>query len=96
MKNINNNVALISIIPDCEQLIIKCARVSSDKPDDTSTGLLKYLIKHQHWSPFQMGFVVISIKCPRDMSRQILRHTSFGFQEFSQRYKKVKPQPILR
>ena len=83
-------------MPDCEELIVTCARVSSNKPNDTSTGLIKYLIKHQHWSPFQMGFMVISIECPRDITRQILRHTSFGFQEFSQRYQKVIPEPTLR
>lgn len=92
----NLGVSLVSIIPDCEQVILKCARVSSNNPESKSTALLKYLIKNQHWSPFQMGFMVISITCSRDISRQILRHSSFGFQEFSQRYQNVDPNPILR
>ena len=66
-----------------------CARVSN--PDnqmnkDTSERLLKYLIKHKHWSPFEMVSACLEIKTTRDIARQILRHRSFSFQEFSQRY----------
>ena len=71
------------------ELIAFCARVSN--PDnqmnkDTSERLLKYLIKHKHWSPFEMVSACLEIKTTRDIARQILRHRSFSFQEFSQRY----------
>lgn len=71
-----------------EQLIAYCARVSNpanqDNPD--SEKLLKYLVKHKHWSPFEMVHLVMEINTTRDIARQILRHRSFSFQEFSQRY----------
>ena len=72
-----------------EDLIAYCARVSNpDNQDnyDTSEKLLRYLIKHKHWSPFEMASACLSIETTRDISRQILRHRSFSFQEFSQRY----------
>ena len=53
---------------------------------ETSAGLIKYLIRHKHWSPFEMVSACLEIKTTRDMARQILRHRSFSFQEFSQRY----------
>lgn len=71
-----------------EQLIAYCARVSNpanqDNPD--SEKLLKYLVKNRHWSPFEMVHVIMEIQTTRDIGRQILRHRSFSFQEFSQRY----------
>jgi len=74
-----------------EQLIAYCARVSNpanqDNPD--SERLLKYLVKNKHWSPFEMVHVVMEIETTRDIARQILRHRSFSFQEFSQRYAAV-------
>ena len=74
-----------------EQLIAYCARVSNpanqDNPD--SERLLKYLVKHKHWSPFEMVHVIMEINTTRDIARQILRHRSFSFQEFSQRYAAV-------
>ena len=74
-----------------EQLIAYCARVSNpanqDNPD--SEKLLKYLVKNKHWSPFEMVHVVMEIITTRDIARQILRHRSFSFQEFSQRYAAV-------
>lgn len=76
-------------IEDVQELIAYCARVSN--PDnqintETSEKLLRYLIKHQHWSPLEMAHVTMEIKTTRDIARQILRHRSFAFQEFSQRY----------
>lgn len=64
------------------------ARVSnvSAKPGDPSDRLINYLIKHNHWSPFEMVNACVRIDCPRDISRQVLRHRSFSFQEFSGRY----------
>jgi thymidylate synthase (FAD) len=74
-----------------ESFIAYCARVSNpanqDNPD--SEKLLKYLVKHKHWSPFEMVHVVMEIQTTRDIGRQILRHRSFSFQEFSQRYAQV-------
>ena len=72
-----------------QEMVAFCARVSN--PDnqmnnDTSTGLIKYLIKHKHSSPFEMVSACLEIKTTRDIARQILRHRSFSFQEFSQRY----------
>ena len=74
-----------------EQSIAYCARVSNpanqDNPD--SERLLKYLVKNKHWSPFEMVHVIMEIQTTRDIGRQILRHRSFSFQEFSQRYAAV-------
>lgn len=74
-----------------ESFIAYCARVSNpanqDNPD--SEKLLKYLVKHKHWSPFEMVHIVMEINTTRDIARQILRHRSFSFQEFSQRYANV-------
>jgi thymidylate synthase (FAD) len=75
-----------------EGLIAYCARVSNpanqDNPD--SERLLKYLVKNKHWSPFEMVHIVMEIQTTRDIGRQILRHRSFSFQEFSQRYAEVQ------
>jgi thymidylate synthase (FAD) len=72
-----------------EDLIAHMARVSNPKSQENpenSERLIRYLIKHQHWSPFEMVNVCMEINCTRDIARQILRHRSFTFQEFSQRY----------
>jgi len=72
-----------------ENLISYCARVSNPENQtkyNTSEKLLKYLIVHKHWSPFEMVNVVMEVETTRDIARQILRHRSFSFQEFSQRY----------
>lgn len=71
------------------ELIAYCARVSNPDNqwnDETAPKLLSYLLKHKHWSPFEMVNVVLEINTTRDIARQILRHRSFSFQEFSQRY----------
>ena len=76
-------------IKSCQDLIAYCARVSNPSGQEntaTNEKLLKYLIKHQHWSPFEMASACIEINTTRDIARQILRHRSFSFQEFSQRY----------
>jgi thymidylate synthase (FAD) len=81
-----------------EQLIAYCARVSNpanqDNPD--SERLLKYLVKNKHWSPFEMVHVIMEIQTTRDIGRQILRHRSFSFQEFSQRYAAVQEMSVPR
>ncbi len=74
---------------DPQELIAYCARVSNPNNQnnkDTSDKLISYLIKHQHWSPLEMVNACIEIETTRDIARQILRHRSFSFQEFSQRY----------
>lgn len=76
-------------ITNCQDLIAFCARVSNPSNQlnkDTNEKLIKYLIKHKHWSPLEMVSACIEITTTRDIARQILRHRSFAFQEFSQRY----------
>ena len=76
-------------IEDAQELIAYCARVSNPANQlntDTSEKLIRYLIRHQHWSPLEMVSACIEITTTRDIARQILRHRSFSFQEFSQRY----------
>jgi len=92
----NMNVNLIGItkpnidgVKTPEEFIVYCARVSNPSNQNTNEGsdkLVRYLIKHQHWSPMEMVSVVMEITTTRDIARQILRHRSFSFQEFSQRY----------
>jgi thymidylate synthase (FAD) len=80
---------LIWITPAAEHQIEYCARVSNPKGQqtlDTTGKLLRYLVKHKHWSPFEMASACFEINTTRDISAQILRHSSFSFQEFSQRY----------
>ncbi len=74
---------------DVQDLVAFCARVSNPANQyntETSEKLIKYLIKHQHWSPLEMVSACVEIETTRDIARQILRHRSFSFQEFSQRY----------
>lgn len=76
-------------VENVEQFIAYVARVSNPSNQDnnaTATKLLKYLVKNKHWSPFEMASMVVEINTTRDIARQILRHRSFSFQEFSQRY----------
>jgi thymidylate synthase (FAD) len=82
------NVKLISVTPDAEKLMAYCARVSNPKGQDNDNyaKLLKYCIDHQHWSIFEHGFMTVEINTTRGLAAQILRHRSFTFQEFSQRY----------
>ena len=76
-------------ITDAQELIAYCARVSNPSNQfntETSEKLIRYLVKHQHWSPLEMVSACVEITTTRDIARQILRHRSFSFQEFSQRY----------
>lgn len=86
-----STVSFVSVTPKAEELIAYCARVSNpdnqDNPD--SEKLIRYLIKHNHWSPFELAHVVLEINTTRSIAAQILRHRSFSFQEFSQRYADV-------
>jgi thymidylate synthase (FAD) len=77
------------LVPDLQDLVAYCARVSNPSNQlntETSERLIRYLIKHQHWSPLEMVSACMEITTTRDIARQILRHRSFSFQEFSQRY----------
>jgi thymidylate synthase (FAD) len=76
-------------LPNLQDLVSYCARVSNpsnQSNSETSERLIKYLIKHKHWSPLEMVSVCIEVETTRDIARQLLRHRSFSFQEFSQRY----------
>jgi flavin-dependent thymidylate synthase len=80
-------------LTDLQELIAFCAKVSNPAAQinsETSERLIKYLIKHQHWSPLEMVNAVIEIETTRDIAHQIVRHRSFAFQEFSQRYANPK------
>ena len=86
-----HNVELVHVTPDAESLIAYMARVSNPnaKQGDPSAKLIKYLIDHKHWSPFEMVNMCVQIETTRSVAAQILRHRSFSFQEFSQRYAQV-------
>ena len=97
-------VKFVSATPDAEKHMAYCARVSnpSNQNSDSFSGLLKYCIKHQHWSIFEQAFLTVEINTTRGIAAQILRHRSFTYQEFSQRYadtnllNKTIPLPELR
>ena len=84
----NKDINLISVTPDAEQHMAYVARVSNPKNQDNDkfAGLLKYCITHGHWSVFEQAFMTIEINTTRGIAAQILRHRSFTYQEFSQRY----------
>ena len=84
----DNNVKLVSVTPDAEKLMAYVARVSNPKNQDNDkfAGLLKYCIKHGHWSVFEQAFMTAEINTTKGLAAQILRHRSFTYQEFSQRY----------
>ena len=91
-------VRLVWVTPEAEKVISYCARVSNPANQenyDTAPKLLAYLIKNKHWSPFEMASMCLEIETTRDIGRQILRHRSFSFQEFSQRYAEVNPNMFL-
>lgn len=82
-------VSLVTVTPEAEELVVYMARVSNPNNQSNNQGsqrLIKYLIDHKHWSPFEMVHMVLEINTTRAISAQILRHRSFSFQEFSQRY----------
>lgn len=93
-----NLVELLSVTPGAEEVITYCARVSAPQNQlkfDTSAKLINYLLKHKHWSPFEMGTLTLQVKTSRGVSPQILRHRSFVFQEFSQRYSAVDETGLI-
>ena len=89
---------LVHCTEDGDYLISYMARVSNpsnQSSTETSPKLIKYLIKHKHWSPFEMVNMCVEISTTRSIAQQILRHRSFSFQEFSQRYAQVLDQPVI-
>ena len=100
----SKEVKLISVTPDAEKHMAYCARVSNpaNQENDNFSGLLKYCINHQHWSIFEQATMTLEINTTRGIAAQILRHRSFTYQEFSQRYAdssllgKTIPLPELR
>lgn len=84
-------VKLMWVTPEADKMIGYLARVSNPKatPEDPADKLIVYLLRNQHWSPFEMANMCVEINTSRDIARQILRHRSFSFQEFSQRYAEV-------
>lgn len=90
------------VIDECTQagdLLAYCARASNPANQankETAPRLLAYLVRNRHWSPFEMASMTLQIDTTRDIARQILRHRSFSFQEFSQRYAAVVEPPVLR
>ena len=84
-------VSLVSVTPKAEENIVYIARVSSKREDKKSkpVGLLNYLIKHKHWSPFEHSHLSVEIETSKAIGIQLIRHRSFTFQEFSQRYQNV-------
>lgn len=92
MERETHTARFVSITPDAEKQIVYMARVSNPSNQDnleTAPRLIKYLIKHKHWSPFEMASMQVEIETTRAIAAQILRHRSFSFQEFSQRYSSV-------
>lgn len=92
VKLISVTNPIIDGADSAEELVAYCARVSNPSNQmnkETAPKLLKYLIKHKHWSPFEMASMCVEIKTSRAIAQQILRHRSFSFQEFSQRYAQV-------
>ena len=81
-------IKLISVTPDAEKHMAYCARVSNpnNQENEKFSGLLKYCVKHQHWSIFEQAYMTLEINTTRGVAAQVLRHRSFTYQEFSQRY----------
>lgn len=93
-----HSAQLVWITPDAEDIIAYCARVSNPSNQtnyETAPRLLQYCVKHQHWSVFETANMCVSIDTTRSIAAQILRHRSFSFQEFSQRYAKVEKQASI-
>ena len=100
----NNKIKLISVTPEAEKHMAYVARVSNpqNQENEKFAGLLRYCIQHGHWSVFEQSFMTVEINTTRGLAAQILRHRSFTYQEFSQRYQDVShirediPLPELR
>ena len=99
VRVISVSTPVVPEIPDAESVVSYAARVSNPSNQDnfdTADKLLKYCASHGHWSVFEQATATVEIVCPRDISRQILRHRSFSFQEFSQRYAQVTADSFIK
>lgn len=99
VRVISVSTPVVPEIPDAESVVSYAARVSNPSNQDnfdTADKLLKYCANNGHWSVFEQATATVEIVCPRDISRQILRHRSFSFQEFSQRYAEVTSDSFIR
>ncbi len=104
MTMMDTPTKLISVTPDAEKHMAYCARVSNpnNQENEKFSGLLRYCVKHQHWSIFEQAYMTLEINTTRGIAAQVLRHRSFTYQEFSQRYAdstllgKTIPLPKLR
>ena len=104
MTTMDGQIKLVSVTPDAEKTIAYVARVSNpaNQENEKFAGLLRYCIQHGHWSVFEQAFMTVEINTTRGLAAQILRHRSFTYQEFSQRYQDVShirediPLPELR
>ena len=93
VRHIHSGEPGIMGLENIQDLVAYCARVSNPSNQSntkTTPKLLEYLIKHKHWSPFEMASACIEVTTTRDIARQLLRHRSFAFQEFSQRYADIR------
>ncbi len=98
VRVISVSTPVVPEIPDAESVVSYAARVSNPSNQEnfsTAKGLLNYCANHSHWSVFEQATATVEIVCPRDISRQILRHRSFSFQEFSQRYAQVTDESFI-
>lgn len=98
MNREQHTAKLVSVTPNAEEGIVYMARVSNPANQnslETAPRLIKYLIKHKHWSPFEMASMQLEINTTRAIAAQVLRHRSFSFQEFSQRYSNVGDLPEI-
>jgi thymidylate synthase (FAD) len=101
MKQVRLIALTKPVIPECEEpgdLLAYCARVSNPANQantETAPRLLAYLVRKAHWSPFEMASMTVEIRTTRAIAHQILRHRSFSFQEFSQRYAAAPPHPVF-
>ena len=88
LKTMMTDIKLISVTPDAEKHMAYCARVSNpnNQENEKFSGLLKYCVKHQHWSIFEQAYMTLEINTTRGVAAQVLRHRSMTYQEFSQRY----------
>ena len=98
MNHETHTASLVSITPNAEEQIVYMARVSNPSNQsnmETAPRLIKYLIKHKHWSPFEMATMQVEVNTTRAIAAQVLRHRSFSFQEFSQRYSSASDLPAI-
>ncbi len=94
-KSGTSNVRIVWKTPYGDNEVAYMARVSAANQHDTPDKLIRYLVKHKHWSPFEMVNMCVEVCTTRSISAQIMRHRSFSFQEFSQRYAQVLDKPLM-